>query len=257
MFINIFVPPIEWLAYWAIRYIYRAYDQRSVYVGQFSRTHCRNLYSFITLYSGPNFFIHYKYAYIWTNIMLAMTFGPVMPMCYLYCLGSLCMMYLVERLAMAYSYRKPPMYDDKLSKVLLQTIRLAPILHCLVAIHAYSNQQVFQNAVYPLKGVDMNPEPHHELYHLFDQVNPATVYLVCVPIVILNWALQVKGLNLARHCPCKCLRPPKVAWKSEKDYCQSIVNDGYRFFDRLRKQDLHAWANEEKELRGYFFLRRQ
>ena len=91
------------------------------------------------MYSGPEFYIHYKYAYIWTNITLAMTFGPVMPICYLYCMASLFMIYLVERLAMAYSYRKPPMYDDKLSETLLRYLRFAPFLHYGCALWAYSN----------------------------------------------------------------------------------------------------------------------
>ena len=40
-----------------------------------------------------------------------MVFAPVMPILILLCMVSLLILYLVERLAMAYAYQKPPMYS--------------------------------------------------------------------------------------------------------------------------------------------------
>ena len=91
--------------------------------------------------------ISYKYIYIVTVISITFVFGPLIPMLFLLCLGSLCMLYLVERMAMIYSYRKPPMYDDQLNKFLLRLLALAPFLmYAPVSIWVFSNPAVFTNA---------------------------------------------------------------------------------------------------------------
>ena len=86
------------------------------------------------------FTFHEKIAFIWTNVVLAMCFGPVMPICYLYCLASLIVMYVVERLSMAYSYKQPPMFSNSMSKTLVGYLFMGPLMHYMTAISAFSNQ---------------------------------------------------------------------------------------------------------------------
>lgn len=86
------------------------------------------------------FVIHYKYAYIASNCFIAMVFGPIIPILFLYCLACLCSLYLVERIAMIYSYRKPPMYSDNITVFLIRLLGFAPICYALLASWAYSNQ---------------------------------------------------------------------------------------------------------------------
>ena len=63
------------------------------------------------LYSGPQFEITAKYTHIILLCGITMVFAPVMPILILVCLASLLSQFLVERLAMAYAYQKPPMYS--------------------------------------------------------------------------------------------------------------------------------------------------
>ena len=49
-------------------------------------------------------------------------------------------MYVVERLALAYWYQKPPMYDEKLNNEVLKVLRYAPLLMFLLGYWAVGNR---------------------------------------------------------------------------------------------------------------------
>ena len=69
----------------------------------------------------------------------------MMPILFLSAAASLFCMYTVEKLAMAYSYKKPPMYDNKVSAFALRTMVFAPIFYATTASWLFSNQQVFRD----------------------------------------------------------------------------------------------------------------
>ena len=56
-----------------------------------------------------------KYSYILSVVYIAFIFGPLMPILFVSSTASLFCLYTVEKLAMSYSYKKPPMYDDKIT----------------------------------------------------------------------------------------------------------------------------------------------
>ena len=99
--------------------------------------------AFIDLYSGPEFQIHWKYAYMLTVVYITFLFGPGLPILFPIALGSLVFLFTVERLLLAYSYRKPPMYDDTMNAAALNLLMLSPIGYILSSAYMYSNQQVF------------------------------------------------------------------------------------------------------------------
>ena len=67
------------------------------------------------MYSGPAFFVHYRLAYIVNIIWIAFLFGPGTPVLFPIALFGLFLTYVSERMRMAYSYTKPPMYDSSLT----------------------------------------------------------------------------------------------------------------------------------------------
>ena len=95
---------------------------------------------FAEIYSGPEFAIHYKYSYILTVVFIAFFFGPLLPILFPMAAASIMCQYTVEKLAMAFSYKKPPMYDNKITLFALRVLVLAPILYALTASWAFSNQ---------------------------------------------------------------------------------------------------------------------
>ena len=67
------------------------------------------------IYSGPEFAAHYRLAFIVNIIFITFLFGAGQPILFVIALGGLIFNYISERLRMAYSYTKPPMYDIRLS----------------------------------------------------------------------------------------------------------------------------------------------
>ena len=140
MTFNIFMPIVEFLMFWAIRYLYRAWDQRSLLPSNYKHTNCTSVQAFVDIYSGPVFFVHYKYSYIITVVYIAFMFGPLMPILFVTTTMSLLCLYLVEKICMAFAYRKPPMYDDELITFVLKILSYAPLLYAIMACQVYSNQ---------------------------------------------------------------------------------------------------------------------
>ena len=112
MTINIFMPAIDFGMFWCIRYYKRVKDQKRCIPGNYMKTRVKTVQEFAEIYSGNEFFIHYKYSYIITVVYIAFIFGPILPVLFPIAFVSLGCMYVVEKLAMAYSYKKPPMYDN-------------------------------------------------------------------------------------------------------------------------------------------------
>ena len=98
MTINIFMPAIEFLMFWVIRYLRRVYDQRKCIPGKYTKTRCKSVQEFAEIYSGIEFFIHYKYSYILTVVYIAFIFGPVIPILFPIAFCSLLCLYTVEKL---------------------------------------------------------------------------------------------------------------------------------------------------------------
>ena len=100
----------------------------------------KSIQQFADIYSGGVFYIHYKYSYILTVIYITFFFGPGLPILFPIALISLVSLYVSERLQMAYSYQRPPMYDPLINNTALRILALAPFLYVMMAAWLYSNQ---------------------------------------------------------------------------------------------------------------------
>ena len=72
-------------------------------------------------------------------IFTAFLFGPAQPLLFPITLLALIVTYTSERLRMAYSYTKPPMYDSRLSQQVLKALGYAPIFYALMSAWIFSN----------------------------------------------------------------------------------------------------------------------
>ena len=114
--------------------------------GSYKDTNCRTIYSFVGIYSGAEFNIHSKYVFIATVIGITLSFGALIPQLFFLCLGSLCVIYVVERMAMTYSYVRPPMYDEKVNTFLLRILAVMPFfMYAPMAMLGFSNRAIFLN----------------------------------------------------------------------------------------------------------------
>ena len=82
---------------------------------------------------------HYKYSFIMNITFVTFIFGPLMPLMFVMAFFSMFIYYTQERMRMAYSYMKPPMYDSTMNQTTLKVLILAPWLYVLSAMWTFSN----------------------------------------------------------------------------------------------------------------------
>lgn len=92
------------------------------------------------IHSGPEYLIHYKYSTIMNIVFVTFMYGAGLPVLFPIALFSLIVLYTIERLLVAYSYKQPPMYDDKLNKSTINMLMFAPILYCAFGYWMFSNK---------------------------------------------------------------------------------------------------------------------
>lgn len=76
---------------------------------------------------------------------VAFTYGLFMPIMFPIALIGIFNMYCVERMSLAYYYRQPPMFDEKLNQRAIDLLQGAPILMFMVSYWALGNRQIFFN----------------------------------------------------------------------------------------------------------------
>ena len=74
-------------------------------------------------------------------------FAPGLPILFPIALVYMIVLYTTDRLALAYWYRRPPVYDEKMNETTINLLAFAPLLYCCTACRVYSNQQTFYNVV--------------------------------------------------------------------------------------------------------------
>ena len=114
-------------------------DQCALVPNKFTKTSNRTLQAFQEMYSGPAFVIHYKYSFVMNVSFCAFLFGPGMPILFPIAWFAVFLQYTMERLMMAYSYRKPVMYDSEINRNCLRMLSFGPVVYIFSAAWTFSN----------------------------------------------------------------------------------------------------------------------
>ena len=120
---NIYFPVAMEVMWFTMRFVKRYRDKSGI---ESHPSKSKSLQQFVNVWSGPQFFIHYKYSSIMNITFITMMFGPGMPTLFLYAALSLLVMYLLENYMLYYVYKIPPAYDEKLNNHVLQKLAWAP-----------------------------------------------------------------------------------------------------------------------------------
>ena len=131
------------------------------------KTRSKTIQSFVSIYSGPTFELHWKYAYIINVVIVTLLYGPALPILFPICLASLISLYVTERLMIAYCYQRPPMTDTTICREAINLLHLAPLYYMVAACWVYSNQQVYMNRVVVNHGDYFYASTKHYAHQLF------------------------------------------------------------------------------------------
>lgn len=141
---NIYWPLLEFVCYWGMRFGFRLLDRGLTSCDTY-QTKCTTLQQYVELYSGPVYFIHYKYSSILNIAFVTFMYGLGIPVMYPIAVAQFFILYLVEKLMIYYSYRQPPMYDNKLNDRVLGLMTYAPLFMLTFGYWMVSNKQLLSN----------------------------------------------------------------------------------------------------------------
>lgn len=165
MIFTMIFPVMECLGFFALRVLTRVLDRgftTDPYV-----TKKTSIQSYINSYSGPVYFMHFKYAGLLNIIFVTMTYGFGIPILFPIAACAILCLYLVEKTMLFYAYRLPPMYDERLSQAVIRLLYYAPIFFLGFGYWMASNKQMISNEhLYP-KDRMSSPQTHH---HTIDRV---------------------------------------------------------------------------------------
>ena len=134
---NIAWPVIEFCVFFTLRVLKRFYDKSGKWKS--TETKKKTIQDYVDLYSGPEYFIHYKYSFIMNITFITFMFGAGFPILFPIACLSFIVLYIMERLLLAYSYKQPPMFDESLNKTAILILVLAPMLYCSFGYWMFHN----------------------------------------------------------------------------------------------------------------------
>jgi len=143
MFFNLYYPLLEAGGYWLLRSQGRCRDRGCTFSGKTTKT--KSIQNYMDMYSGPVYYMHYKYSSIMTTCFITFIYGFGMPILFPIACASFIVLYVVEKMLLFYGYRLPPMYDERLSQDVLNKLQFAPLLYLAFGYWMASNQQLISN----------------------------------------------------------------------------------------------------------------
>jgi hypothetical protein len=154
MIFNAIYPILEFFMYWGLRILYRQMDRGLCACSRdkngnscFSswRTTSTSIQNYINLYSGPIYYMHYKYSTILTTCYVTFMYGFGLPYLFPVAILAITVLYFVEKTMLYYCYRSPPMYDEKTYELVIKMCKGAPIFYCAFGYWMASNKQLLSN----------------------------------------------------------------------------------------------------------------
>ena len=189
MLFNVYWPVVEFFVFFGMRTAFRLLDRSFTFNAE--RTKKTTIQQYVELYSGPVFFIHYKYSSILNITFVTMMYGMGLPILFPVASFSFLTLYCMEKLMLHYSYREPPMYDESLNKNALSILTIAPLLFLSFGYWMLSSKQLLSNSF--LQVINAADSPR-ESYHLFTGVFSSHSYStsnVAMPLLVTFWVLLV------------------------------------------------------------------
>lgn len=163
MMINAFYVYIDFGISFATSALFRALDQGfSTYFccKKEKTTKALTIQAYVNLYAGPQHSMAYRYSAILVTSWICLMYGVCMPI--MFPIGALTYMnyYIADRFLVAYYFRRPPVYDEKLQRMSLTMMKYAPILMFFFGYWCLGNMQIFSNTIEPLvnTGVPLTTE---------------------------------------------------------------------------------------------------
>jgi hypothetical protein len=122
---NVWFPIVMEIINWSMRYGFRTLDRVKAPEGFTTSTN--SIQQYINIFSGPTYYMHYKYSSVMNIVFITMMFGPGLPLLFPIAAAALAVLFCLEKFMLYYIYKQPPAYDEKLNNSVLANLQLAPL----------------------------------------------------------------------------------------------------------------------------------
>jgi hypothetical protein len=103
------LPIAEFAGFGFINKVKRLIDRRFGCDPEMTRK--KSVYDYTNLYCGPVYLIHFRYAGLLILLNIVLLYGNTLPILFPIALLGYCVLWVIERIQIAYYYRQPPAYD--------------------------------------------------------------------------------------------------------------------------------------------------
>lgn len=238
MIANMYYPILEWAAYYGMRILFRVLDRGCCSCSVYT-THATSIKEYQDVYSGPSYYIHYKYSTVLNVVFVSFMFGFGIPVFFIIGAGSMAILYFIEKSMLYYSYMQPPMYDQRLNDSVLSKMKYAPCFFLAFGYWMAANNQLLSNEyLYPVEHASDTRLTDHTMGDIFTARGWACPYWPLIVFFFFTILLCWFGRFLM---PCleKCC--PKIKL-SDFQVDQPIDN----YFASIDEED-RAWSVKEEE----------
>lgn len=247
MIIMAVFPYIEIVMFGSIKKLQRWLDSgfpcmRSIIL----RTKKVTVQQYINLYSGPVYLMHFKYSSIMVQVFVSFMYGMNIPLLFPIAMFGIFNMYVVERVCLAYYYRQPPMYDQKLNDDVLSILRFAPLFMFVLGYWQIGNRQMFFNDSSELVTSSDRADPNHRL---FDLTHPNHTWMVLIFLGVILLVLFIPSLVFKLAKELRIVTNIK-ALNQELDVDEQLAN----YLQALPGKEQKAWYANEVYLRKHLGL---
>ncbi len=163
MMFNIYWPVFEFFMWFGYRTLFRQLD-KGLFKCDSNKTKKITIQQYVEIYSGPTFFIHYKYSSILNITFVTMMYGLGLPILFPIAAISLLVLYVMEKSMIYFSYRQPPMYDEKLNNNVLSLMTYAPLLFLGFGYWMFSSKQIMSNDDLSYTNLDSDVRATHHVW---------------------------------------------------------------------------------------------
>jgi len=243
---NILFPIIMEFGWFSMRLTFRILDK--IGTDETNPSKCVTVQQYVNKYSGPTYFMHFKYSSIMNIIFLTMCFGTGMPILFPIAFASLVVHYTLENYMLYYVFKKPPAYDEVLNNYVLKKLAWAPFFLFAFGYWTLTNPQLLQTyeQLQPLERASSTFQGGHYWYvalNPYYMIEEAPAGILGIMAIFYFIYLIFRGAVWAcvkRNQHIRCCKVPKI-------YIEEPVvdEDIGPYFDVLDKDDrIYSYAEE-------------
>lgn len=151
-----------------------------------------------------NFAFVSRFPFLICIVFVCFSISTGFPILVLSCFLSFLIMFLVEKKIFISFCKKPPLYTDKISKVVMKFMLFALLIHCLFAIYIYGEEDIFPNSVSLITVgniIEIQTIDNDSDYNLLNDLlrraygSPLFCFLTALVVVVIIFDYLVDGFS--------------------------------------------------------------